>query len=104
MFQLWQATMGEDSGMVGMGTNVSLRTEVQSQRRVRFLGGGLVMVVLDGKAGLEAWGIGGGPLAWAGEGMDGLFRRGGMGGGVFFEAIADWIMELSLSLNLSIVL
>lgn len=99
--------------MVGMGMNVSLRTDVQSQRRMRFLGGAAAAVP---RGGLEAWGMGGGPENFSGLvasrdsgavrvlGIDGFCMRGGMGGGVFLGAIAAWILELSLSLSLSIVL
>ena len=38
------------------------------------------------------------------DGMAGLFVRDGTGGGVFLGAIAAWNLELSLSLNLSMVL
>lgn len=37
MFQLWQAHIGELVGITGRG--IESRTEVQSQRRVRFLSG-----------------------------------------------------------------
>lgn len=98
VFQLWQETIGEDSGMVGIGTNVSFRTDVQSHRRVRFLDGA---AAADAPGeGLEAWGMGGGPENFSEVptsdvsggmrvlGADGCCMRGGTGGGVFFGAIA----------------
>lgn len=102
--------MGDIFGISGIG--ISSLTEVQSHKSVRFLG---AAAAVPGGAGFEVIGMGGGPnfsveptsgdsvgvrgfwaLALAG------FIRGGTGGGIFFGAMAAWILELSLSLNLSI--
>ncbi len=46
VFQLWQAIMGEDSGILGIG--ILSRTDVQSQRRVRLFGFGTGREGFDG--------------------------------------------------------
>ena len=69
--------------------------------------------MVQGPVGFEANGIGGGPHDpddWSSGVPEGVsvfwtladFIRGGTGGGVFFGAMAAWILELSLSLNFSI--
>lgn len=58
MFQLWQDTIGDDFGMLGMGTKVSFRTDVQSHSRVRFFAGA---AAVPGGADFDAIGIGEGP-------------------------------------------
>lgn len=101
--------MGDFSGMSGIG--ISSLTEVQSHKSVRFFG---AAAAVPDPAGFEATGMGGGPNFSEeppSSGVSGgvrefwalaVFLRGGTGGGVFFGAITPWILELSLTLNLSI--
>lgn len=97
--------MGDITGISGIG--ISSLTEVQSHKSVRFLE---AAAAVPGGAGFEVTGMGGGPN-FPVEPTSGVVRgfwaladfiRGGTGGGVFFGAMAAWILELSLSLNLSI--
>lgn len=99
--------MGDISGISGIG--ISSLTEVQSHKSVRFLG---AAAAVPGCAGFEATGMGGGPnfseepTSGVSGGVIGFTAlgdpiRGGTGGDVFFGAMAAWILELSLSLNLS---